>query len=159
MSNQVQRNSRFPYGGKSARYLLVNADQAIPTGNYTTVVFDTTNYNNIDSLTYAAGVFTFSKTGVYSVTANLSFTTEAGDIGFRTTRIKVVGISEIENVANSRPFPNPTYTTVTSTATIYVSVGDTLTIEALQTSTNPLNVLSFSTDPARACSVNIFKIS
>lgn len=157
MSNQVYRNQDYRYDNaniSSVTYVLT-ADEAIATGvawlPVTTMTIDQDLGMGTD-VVHSAGVFTFKRDGLYSMDFNPSFTANA--TGYRSSSIhltQVVGDGQRAGLCEVPTNSLNSNTSVTSSFQYYLKAGDTLSIEVIQTSGAPLNLVGGVSDPRSRC--------
>ena len=141
MSNQVARSSKGLYASRNSNDYIMSGAQTLANTVAAAVLFDTivTSDRLDDKVTYAAGVFTVQKAGVFCLSTNIDFTANA--TGVRQIYYLISGDAKGTVCVNTAATGS---TCVSSSWTQYLPVGATISVLAYQGSGGNLDVTVLS---------------
>jgi hypothetical protein len=137
----------------------ITTDQTVADATATTIIFNSEAYDTKTEYDNTTGVFTVATTGYYFVDASASLTTST-DLGAAKYFRLQIAINGTPTYYSSES-PTPQSTTYMPTASIsrliYLTAGDTVAVQAYQTTTKTKSVAQ--TSATRTTYLSIYRVS
>jgi hypothetical protein len=135
----------------SVQYHL-NTSQSSTTSAQTTLVFDTADSTDA-AITYSQGTFTFNNTGVYTITANVTWASSA--VGIRSAIFQIPYNTTVQTAAALLDFGATGIQILNCATTRSITAANTMLLSTFQNSGGSLNLIGTATNANNYCQINI----